>query len=90
MAAAADCDWSFIDRPEVMEAISRLAQRSAYRRPGLQLEDVEQELHLWLAVRPELQAKPVRIIEMALYRRSRGLEAVEAKRDSLPLEEEIA
>ena len=88
LASAADCDWSFIEREDVMTAIRRLAYQSARRKPELQADDVEQELVLWLAVRPDIQDRPLPAMSLALYGRVRDIE--KGVREHLPLKGEIA
>ena len=54
VSEATVADWSFLQRPDVCDGISRIARRDA-EAAGVDGEDLLQDLRLWLAVRPEEQ-----------------------------------
>jgi hypothetical protein len=67
-----DCDWSFVDRPEVMKGLDKVA-RLAGDWYGFDYDDVRQDLCLWLGVRPEVQAKPDYLIVLDLRMEMRAM-----------------
>lgn len=54
VSEATVADWSFLQRPDVCDGISRIARRDA-EAAGVDEGDLLQDLRLWLAVRPEKQ-----------------------------------
>lgn len=87
---ATTADWSFVDRPEVMKGLDKVAQLAG-EWEGFDADDVRQDLYLWLGVRPEVQAKPdhfvVLDLRQAVQTMSRKAGARGDKLDLIPLEE---
>ena len=87
---ATTADWSFIDRPEVTRGVDKIARKAAERGVS-EFEDLQQDLYLWLAVRPGAQAKPDHLVvldlRMEARAHSRKAEARAGKVDFVPLEE---
>lgn len=50
----AECDWSFLDIPEVVAALGEAARRVALIHPASEIEDAKQEAYLYLAASPAL------------------------------------
>jgi len=55
-------DWGFYV-PDVAEQIRKLAESGVREFPFLNVDDLEQDLILWIAVRPEQQTTMGRIIQ---------------------------
>ena len=77
---ATTADWSFVGNPSLMAALGKVARKAA-DLGDFDAEDLAQDLMLWLAVRPEVQAKEefqiVLDLRMAVreMRRTRGRRA---------------
>jgi ribosome-binding protein aMBF1 (putative translation factor) len=54
---ATEADWSFTENSEQMSACEIAAARAAREFDAIEYEDALQETYLYLAVRPELQAR---------------------------------
>ena len=63
--SATEASWGFMDRPEVVDLIERMARS----RKDVPSDDLGQELYLWFGVRPELHDLPVDHIAGHLRRR---------------------
>ena len=83
-ATAGDCDWSFTERSDVMAAIGGQAKRAA-EIWGLDVDDVSQEMYLWLAVRPELLALDAKLIARHVRQVGQKLGERERRREADPL-----
>jgi hypothetical protein len=57
VATATEADWSFITNERIMQAVRWAAAKAARQFELIDFDDAEQDVLLYLAVRPELVAR---------------------------------
>lgn len=66
IATIEDADWSFYV-PDVAGQIRKLAESGSREYPHLDADDLEQDLALWIAVRPEQQGSMSYIVQQCRH-----------------------